>query len=57
MSHTVNCPICDGEVALPADTIQGEIIDCPECGSELEVTSTKPYEVQEAPEEEEDWGE
>ena len=33
------------------------VIECPECGIELEVVSLDPPEVQEAPEEEGDWGE
>jgi alpha-aminoadipate/glutamate carrier protein LysW len=36
---------------------KGEIIQCPECGVELEVMETEPLELQLAPEEEEDWGE
>jgi alpha-aminoadipate carrier protein LysW len=50
------CPICDGRVELPQDTVQGEIIECPECGSELEVTGVDPYALAEAPQEQEDWG-
>ena len=34
---------------------EGEIITCDDCGSELEVTGKD--SVQEAPQEEEDWGE
>jgi alpha-aminoadipate carrier protein LysW len=53
----VECPICDGRVDLPDDTVQGEIIECLECGSELEVTGVDPFTVGEAPQEQEDWGE
>jgi alpha-aminoadipate carrier protein LysW len=42
---------------LAADTLQGEIIQCPECGVELEVMSLSPLTLEMAPEEEEDWGE
>lgn len=55
--NTINCPVCDGEVELPADTLVGEIIACPDCGTELEVLSLDPLRVEEAPEVEEDWGE
>ncbi len=51
------CPECAAEVALPADVMEGEIVPCPECGLELEVVSLKPLSLQQAPEEEEDWGE
>jgi alpha-aminoadipate carrier protein LysW len=44
-------------VELPDDTVQGELIECPDCGSELEVTGVKPFTVDEAPSEQEDWGE
>jgi len=36
---------------------EGEIIECEECGAELEVISEDPLEFALAPEEEEDWGE
>jgi alpha-aminoadipate carrier protein LysW len=40
------------EVRLP-----GEILDCPDCGIELEVRSVTPLVLAAAPEVEEDWGE
>ena len=49
------CPVCGAEFSLPTDAEQGEIITCEDCGSELEVTGED--RVQEAPLEEEDWGE
>jgi len=52
-----NCPVCDADVEAPADAVEGELITCDECGCELEVTSVEPFEVSEAPEAEEDWGE
>ncbi|MCZ6818129.1 MAG: lysine biosynthesis protein LysW [Calditrichaeota bacterium] len=57
MSKTIECPICDAEVEKPNDAIQGELLTCADCGSELEVTSLEPFSVDEAPQEEEDWGE
>lgn len=51
------CPICGNEIEVPADTEIGELIDCDDCGSELEVVSLNPVTFEEAPEEEEDWGE
>ncbi|MEK7486704.1 MAG: lysine biosynthesis protein LysW [Planctomycetota bacterium] len=50
------CPICEAEVTLPKGTIQGELIGCPDCGSDLEVVKINPVVLQEAPQEEEDWG-
>lgn len=54
---TVECPECAATVPLPADVVEGEIVQCPECGVELEIVSLDPLEVDLAPEEEEDWGE
>ncbi len=51
------CPICGAEVALDSNTVKGELIECADCGIELEVISVKPFKVDEAPMEEEDWGE
>jgi alpha-aminoadipate carrier protein LysW len=61
MSNNANCPECAADITLAADTLadtlQGEIIQCPECGVELEVMSLSPLTLELAPEEEEDWGE
>ncbi len=48
------CPVCAAELKLAEGTEKGEIITCNDCGSELEVTGKD--SVQEAPQEEEDWG-
>ena len=52
-----NCPECEGEVTLDDDVVQGEIAQCPDCGIELEVTNLDPLQLEQVPEEEEDWGE
>ena len=50
------CPVCGAEIKLNADTIEGELIVCGDCGAEIEVINTDPVELAEAPQEEEDWG-
>jgi len=54
---TVNCIICDGEVRLPQDAMEGELMVCPDCGTELELVCMDPLTIEEAPEVQEDWGE
>lgn len=49
------CPVCGAEFRMGEGVEKGEIIICEDCGSELEVTGKD--SVQEAPQEEEDWGE
>jgi len=51
------CPECAGMIEMDEDVMEGEIIDCPDCGVELEVVSLEPLTLDLAPEEEEDWGE
>jgi alpha-aminoadipate carrier protein LysW len=56
------CPECTAFIKLPADTIKGEIVKCPDCAAELEVTATEggkfeDGELKIAPLEKEDWGE
>lgn len=51
------CLECDANVSLDADLLAGEIVECPDCGVELEVISTSPLTLDLAPEIEEDWGE
>ncbi|HED09838.1 MAG TPA: lysine biosynthesis protein LysW [Caldithrix abyssi] len=57
MSLDVACVICDAPISLPADTVEDELLECPECGSELVVASLTPPLLEEAPQTEEDWGE
>lgn len=54
---TVSCTECAAEINLAEDTEVGEIIVCPDCGVDLEVTSLDPAQVELAPMEQEDWGE
>jgi alpha-aminoadipate carrier protein LysW len=51
------CPECEGEVTVPEDAQTGEILVCPDCGVELELTSLEPIQLNLAPKEAEDWGE
>lgn len=51
------CPVCGAELQLAADSVQGELLSCEECGSELEILELKPPSLGEAPAAEEDWGE
>jgi len=52
-----NCPECAASIGLPGDVMQSEILQCEDCGIELEVTALDPIVLALAPEEEEDWGE
>jgi alpha-aminoadipate carrier protein LysW len=51
------CPECGAEIVEDVAYEEGEIINCEDCGVELEVISEAPLEFALAPEEEEDWGE
>ncbi len=51
------CTECEAEIPLAETTEVGEIIQCPDCGLDLEVISLEPPVLAPAPEEEEDWGE
>jgi len=56
ITTNAECPECFGEVELK-DVMQNEIVQCPDCGADLEVVSLDPVALELAPEEEEDWGE
>jgi len=54
-----SCPDCDAMIDIEEDQLEeGQTIECPECGAELEVVSTEPVELDIVssgePEEEED---
>ena len=51
-----DCPECYGEIPLEK-VMLNEIVQCPECGTDLEIISLDPFTLELAPEEEEDWGE
>jgi len=53
---TATCPECEAEIVLQS-ALRGEIVVCPDCGVELEVTNESPLTFALAPQEEEDWGE
>ncbi|MBI3761986.1 MAG: lysine biosynthesis protein LysW [Chloroflexi bacterium] len=54
--NTTNCPECEGHLAL-SNVMAGEIVVCPDCGVDLEVTNVEPIALALAPQEAEDWGE
>ena len=54
---SIVCVECGGAVELPGDVMMGEIVQCPDCGVELEVVNLDPVGIALAPEIEEDWGE
>jgi alpha-aminoadipate carrier protein LysW len=54
---TVTCPECAAEFSLEPGAEVGEILVCPECGVDLELTGLDPASVALAPMEQEDWGE
>lgn len=53
---TANCPECDAEIQLNGAVVN-EILACPDCGVDLELTSIDPPSLELAPMEAEDWGE
>jgi alpha-aminoadipate carrier protein LysW len=55
--NTTPCPVCEALVSIPADAMQNELIACADCGSELEIISLSPVQLDLAPDVEEDWGE
>ncbi len=42
---TTACPECSEDVYVDADSEQGDIITCDECGTELEVVGLDPIEL------------
>lgn len=55
--NQVTCVECAAAIEVEDSVMQGEILQCPDCGVELEVISLNPLTVELAPEVEEDWGE
>ena len=51
------CPECDAQVTMAEPVRLSEVVECPDCHSELEVATVEPVLLVLAPEVEEDWGE
>ncbi len=52
------CPDCDAALSVPDDAVDGEIVTCPDCGLDLQVTITgHSRSVKAVVVEKEDWGE
>ena len=45
MTKIIECPDCFEPVIIPDDSQTGEIIECQNCGAELEILSLKPPQV------------
>ncbi|MDP3888699.1 MAG: lysine biosynthesis protein LysW [bacterium] len=45
MEKTVKCPDCQAEVKIPNEAPVGEILECLNCGAEMELISLDPLEV------------
>jgi len=39
------CPECETVIDVGDDIEEGQKVDCPECGAELEVVNTNPLEL------------
>lgn len=39
------CPICGCSITLPEGNIAGDLIECEDCGTLLEIASTNPFEI------------
>jgi alpha-aminoadipate carrier protein LysW len=53
MSDFITCPKCAAPIPLANETVQGEIVECPNCGMETEVIWLEPLRLELAMEEEE----
>lgn len=42
---TTSCPECSEEVFVDAESEQGDIVSCDECGADLEVVGLDPIEL------------
>ena len=49
-----NCPECRTALDLDDEVEEGQTIDCPECGVELQVVNTDPVELEALSTEEEE---
>jgi alpha-aminoadipate carrier protein LysW len=55
----MNCPECDAKLNIPEDASVGEIVSCPDCGADFEISKKEGsnIELKQAESVGEDWGE
>ncbi len=55
----MNCPECDAIINIPSDASNGEIVSCPDCGADYEISNKdgSKVELKQAETVGEDWGE
>jgi len=51
MNEKVICPDCQSEIKLSENLMVGDILECGECGTEVEITSLNPLKYRELVEE------
>jgi len=51
MNEKVICPDCQSEIKLSENLMVGDILECGECGTEVEITSLNPLKYRELIEE------
>lgn len=56
---SMNCPECDAGIEVPDDAMVGELISCPDCGADYEISGKNgsDVEIKQAETVGEDWGE
>ena len=56
--NKIKCIECDGDIQVPEESVQGEIVTCPDCGVDYEVkTGENGVNLTKAESIGEDWGE
>ncbi|MCP8319211.1 MAG: lysine biosynthesis protein LysW [Candidatus Methylarchaceae archaeon HK01B] len=55
----MKCPECEGDISLPEDALEGEIVTCPDCGASFELYKKRDnaFDLRPIQEVGEDWGE
>jgi alpha-aminoadipate carrier protein LysW len=51
MNEKITCPDCGAEIVKNEDIAVGDIVECQECGTEVEILSLEPLEYKELIEE------
>lgn len=51
MNEKVVCPDCQAEIKLPEGVMVGDIVECEQCGTEVEILSLEPLKYSELVEE------
>lgn len=53
--QTSKCPVCQSDIIVDDEAFEGDLVDCTNCDTQLEIISLRPVQLSAVNNEEDDW--